>query len=187
MEQGQGKKKTEKVRSPGAFRRIWGDFALWTRTFVVCVVDGRKDFPYVTRRLFQVPVDFCAAFTPYYGAQKAGRFAALLTDYLFGMARFLEKLKCGGPVPGDMRRAWYRSAGALAEFLSELNPLWNRQAWQNSFYRHLTLTEKQAQARLRGKHEEEIAACNGLSALTGEMADRMTRGIALQFEKKNPK
>ena len=28
---------------------------------------------------------------------------------------------------------------------------------------------------------------HGLSALTGEMADRMTRGIALQFEKKNPK
>ncbi len=110
MEQGQGKKKTEKGRSPGAFRRIWGDFALWTRTFVVCVVDGRKDFPYVTRRLFQVPVDFCAAFTPYYGARKAGRFAALLTDYLFGMARFLEKLKCGGPCRTDSRAGARRHA-----------------------------------------------------------------------------
>ncbi len=163
-------------------RRLWMEHVLWTRSFIVSAVFGLPDLNMVTNRLLRNPADFADVLRPFYGEIKAARFKNLLTEHLQIAGDLVVAAKAGDSAKADVkRREWYANADDIACFLSEINPYWNKKAWQTLLYDHLKMTEDEAGQMLKGQYDASIAQFDAIQEEALEMADYMAEGIFRQF------
>ena len=163
-------------------RRLWMEHVLWTRFFIVSTVFGLPDLNMVTNRLLRNPADFADVLKPLYGELKAARFKNLLTEHLKIAGDLVSAAKAGDSAKAEiLRREWYANADDIAGFLNEINPYWNKKAWQTLLYDHLKMTEDEATQMLGGEYNKSIAQFDVIQEEALEMADYMSEGIFRQF------
>lgn len=170
------------------FRRLWTEQVLWTRLFLISAAADMEDLHAVTVRLFRNPADFGTELQKFYGREKAGNVARLMTDHLILLAQLAENRKREEEeAAGETRKKWFDCAGQLASYFAEINPYWNQRDWQSMLYSHLKATEEQAVRRLRHQYSADVALYDRIQSQALEMADAMSRGILRQFEKTDHK
>ena len=81
----------------------------------------------------------------------------------------------------ELDKKWHQNADEIAEFLSSINPYYNRQELQQMLYEHLALTTEEVKARLRGDYKTDIEAFDRVEKEALKMASYFTRGIWEQF------
>ncbi len=85
----------------------------------------------------------------------------------------------------DALARWYENSDEIADFLSVANPdNWPREALRAEMRHHLDLTLLEAQARLRGDWDADIAAYDTVHTHILGMADILSSGIIRQFPRK---
>ena len=77
----------------------------------------------------------------------------------------------------ELRKKWYSNADDIAEFLSGINPYWNKKKWRDMMYRHLDMTEKEAGLRLKKEYPKDIEIFETIEKEALEMGDYMAYGI----------
>ncbi|MGI5935595.1 MAG: acetylglutamate kinase [Oscillospiraceae bacterium] len=163
-------------------RRLWFEHVLWTRFFIVSTAFDLPDLQPVTERLLQNPEDFARELAPLYGRQTSSQFRQLLTDHLLIAAELVNAAKAGDTAKVESeRRRWYANAEDIADFLSAINPFWNKRTWRNLLFEHLRMTENEAVLTLSGQYRESIREYDSIQSQALQMADVMTRGIIRQF------
>ncbi len=163
-------------------RLLWSQHVYRTRLFIISTASELADLPYTTKWLLQNPGDFAAVLEPFYGKHRADKFELLLTEHLTNAAELVNAAKNKETAKADSaRKRWYKNADEIAEFLSNINPYWNRQKWTNMLYSHLKMTENEAIFRLSGKYPEDIDTFNSIEREAMEMADYMASGMSRQF------
>lgn len=163
-------------------RRLWMEHVMWTRSFIISTAANLGDLQFVTNRLLRNPADFAEMLRPLYGDDIAMKFKNLLTQHLMIAGDLVNAAKAGDTKTADeKRKKWYENADAIANFLSEINPYWNRNIWQTMFYDHLKMTENEAVQILTGQYDQSIAQYDAIQKEALEMADYMTSGIIKQF------
>ena len=77
---------------------------------------------------------------------------------------------------------WDANADSIAAFLSGANPRnWPLETLRQAMHHHLALTLEEAQARLRGDWNADVAAYDAIHTHILQLADVLTAGIAAQF------
>lgn len=170
------------VRLMNFLRQLWEQHVMWTRSYIISNAENIGDLDYVTRRLLENPADFAKLLQAFYGSTRANEFRNLLEQHLLIASQIVNAAKIGdsGKVETE-RAAWYANADQIADYLSQLNPFWNKEDWKNMLYSHLRLTEDEAIARLSKQYANDIALYDFIQGQALEMADDMARGLIKQF------
>lgn len=164
-------------------RQLWSQHVYWTRFFIISTVDDLADLASVTNRLLQNPRDFVRVLSVFYPPEITNHFQELLTQHLLIAADLVNSSKNNEKIKAEnTRKKWYANADDIAEFLSDINPYWNRQQWENMLYSHLEMTEKEVALRLDKKYEEDIDNFDNIESQAMAMADYMAGGIIQQFQ-----
>ena len=163
-------------------RKLWEQHVMWTRSFIISSVDNLGDLDVVTKRLLRNPSDLAAVLKPYYGEAKATKFENLLEEHLLIAADLVSQAKAGNAAGADAaRQKWYANAAEIALFLSQINPYWNKQEWNQMLDAHLKMTEQEAVTRLQRQYQSNVALYDDIETQALTMADAMTNGIFKQF------
>ena len=166
------------------FRQLWEQHVMWTRSFIISTAANLGDLQLVTQRLLRNPGDFAVQLRKYYGYEKANKFKDLLEQHLLTAADLVNAAKAGDLMKvNESRRKWYQNADEIADFLSGINPYWNKQVWKNLLYSHLQMTENEATYRLNSQYASDIAEYDEIENEALRMADYMAEGIKKQFSK----
>ena len=165
------------------FRKLWTQHVMWTRSFIISTAANLGDLDFVTKRLLRNPSDFADVLKKYYGAEKAQKFASLLTEHLTIAARLVNAAKAGDmDTVKEERKKWYSNADEIANYLASINPYWSKNEWKLMLYDHLKLTENEAVERLTGQYEKDVALYDVIEEEALMMADYMAKGINKQFK-----
>lgn len=163
-------------------RKLWSQHVYWTRFFIISTAEELQDLKYVTDRSLENPGDFAKVLRMFYGDKKANEFKKLLTEHLQIAGELVNADKDKNTVKADgLRKKWYANADDIAEFLSVINPHWNRQKWHDMMYSHLNMTEKEAGFRFQKEYPKDIEMFESIEKEALEMGDYMASGIMRQF------
>lgn len=106
----------------------------------------------------------------------------MLTDHLLIASQLLNAVKAGNTEAADtQRKLWYANADSIAEFLSQINPYWDKNTWQSMMYDHLRMTEEEMGLVLTGKFADSINQYDMIQSQALKMADGMAFGMIKQF------
>jgi len=170
-----------KIKIINAFRKLWEQHGMWTRSFIVSTAHDLPDLELVTQRLLRNPDDFAKELQKYYGPKKAQTFRDLLREHLAIAAQLVNEVKQGEyDEAQETRKLWYENADQLAAFLSAIDPFSSRQLWQSLWYEHLKMVEDEAAFRLGGEYAQDIALYDDIETQALKMADLMASGIIKQ-------
>lgn len=163
-------------------RKLWADHVVWTRDYIVAAVDGDASAQNALNRLMKNQEDLGNAIAPYYGAAAATQLTQLLKDHISIAGEVVTAAKAKDDTRlKDADRRWHQNAEDIAAFLSGANPNWKRADLVHMLNEHLTLTTREATARLQGNWAEDTATFDKIFDQAMTMADAMSDGVIRQF------
>ena len=163
-------------------RLLWEQHTSWTGAAITSIVFELPNEDQVINRLLRNPRDFAAFLSNFYGEEIGNEFGELLTSHLVLAAELFKAIMAEDEEKAkEIRDEWYKNAEEISIFLSEINPFWSRQVWQEMFFEHLELVEALGVNLINGNYEEAIETQDLLELGGLEMADIMTEGILKQF------
>lgn len=163
-------------------RLLWLQHVYWTRMVIEGVAFDLPSLNVTTNRLLQNPKDFEEVLVTFYGQDIASRFAELLTTHLTTANELVIASKVGNvDAASDAEKRWYENADQIATFLSNINPNWSVDDWQEMLYNHLAMTKTEATDILTQNYEDSIDIFADIERGALEMADVMTQGMVQQF------
>jgi hypothetical protein len=166
-----------------AMRKLWEDHIQWTRNYIISVAADLPDTDLVAERLLQNQDDVGNAIRPIYGNEAGDQLTQLLRDHIMGAVDILTAAKAGDTAGMDAAvGAWRTNADDIATFLNSANPdNWPLEELKAQMQMHLDLTLEEAQARLGGDFEADIAAYDQVHEHILGLADILSDGIIAQF------
>lgn len=159
---------------------------MWTRFLIISTVSGLPDIPYVTDRLFEIPRDFSNVFRIYYGEEVAGNVEQLFRQQLNYTVKLLHNYITAKTTGNqweieNTKKAWYKNADKLADYLSKINPAWDNSKLKDLFRHQLQMTEDEIGKRTRGDYSADVYLYDFIEYYGLMMADIMADGIIKQF------
>jgi hypothetical protein len=166
-----------------AMHKLWEDHIQWTRNYIISVAADLPDADLVAERLLRNQDDIGNAVKPFYGDEAGDQLAQLLRDHIMGAVDILTAAKAGDTAGMDAAvEAWRVNADNIATFLNSANPdNWPLEDLKAEMQMHLDLTLEEAQARLGGDFEADIAAYDQVHEHILGLADLLSDGIIAQF------
>lgn len=177
-------KVTEKEKELNLYlRKLWGEHASWTKTYINSYLNGNKDIENVTRRLLKNQEQIGRSLGMWYGEKNGLKIADLLKNQLISFGDMLS-----GMVGKDKQKSmtsekrWHDNTDKLVDFLVEINPNWNRTELSQHLKKYNESVTAIAGNRLKRNHSEEIKAIdNANNVAMYDIADFMTNGIVKQY------
>ena len=172
----------EEVDLINTMRSLWEQHVAWTRMTIISMAADLPDVEFVSKRLLRNPSDMANVLKPFYGNKKAMQFKCLMEHHLTIAAQLITAAKAGNKkAAAKAKEMWYENADDIAAFLSSVNPYRIEDDFKNMLYEHLSLTEKEALARLAGNYPKDIALYDEIENQALAMADEFSAGIIKQF------
>jgi hypothetical protein len=167
-------------------RRLWSDHVVWTRQYIVAAVAADPSATTALNRLMRNQEDIGNAIRPFYGDAAGAKLTDLLKQHISIAGELVTAAKAGDQAKqNDADRRWHDNAAEIATFLSGANPQhWTRDALLGMLNSHLSLTTREAVARLQKNWADDQAMFDAIYSQAMEMADALSDGIVKQFPTK---
>jgi len=168
-----------------AMRRLWSDHVVWTRLYIVAATSDDPSATVALNRLMRNQEDIGNAVRPFYGDAAGAKLTSLLKQHISIAGELVAAAKAGDQAKQtDADKRWHDNAAEIATFLSGANPNWPRDAVLGMLNNHLSLTTKEAVARLQKNWADDQSTFDSIYSQAMEMADTLSSGIAKQFPNK---
>lgn len=177
-------KVTEKEKELNLYlRKLWGEHASWTNSYINSYLSGNRDINDVTRRLLKNQEQIGRSLGMWYGDKNGIKIGDLLKNQLisFGdmLSAMVEKNK-EKSISAEKR--WHDNTEKLVDFLVGINDKWNRTEMNQHFKKYNENITAIAGHRLKKNHNEEIKAFDAANNVAMyDIADFMTNGIVKQY------
>src|SRR6266852_5383937 len=163
-------------------RKLWADHVIWTRQYIVAVLGGTPDVNAAAGRLLNNQEHLGNAVVPYYGQAAGNGLTDLLKQHILIAVDLIAAAKAGQQDKfQEHDQRWTQNALDIAVFLAGANPNWPAKDVADLLNLHLSLTKKEAVARLTEKWEEDIAAFDDIFTEIMTVSDTLSEGIIKQF------
>jgi hypothetical protein len=174
---------TKAVALRTAMDKLWEDHITWTRMVIVDFAAGLPDLSTAEARLLRNQADIGNAIKPYYGRAAGNKLTSLLRTHILEAVPVLQAAKTGDKAKLTAALdAWYANANQIAAFLSKANPdNWQLPMMRAMMKQHLTLTTREAVARLQGNWKADVAAYDAVHVEILHMSAMLSDGIINQF------
>ncbi len=161
----------------------WVEHIVWTRQYVVAAAADQPDASFAAERLLKNQEDIGNAIKPFYGNQAGNELTSQLKDHITIAVDLLEAAKVANSTAlEETEEKWYTNADEIATFLSGANPNWTKEDMLNMLNEHLSLTKKEAVARLTRDYATDVTTFDALYKHAISMGDEFTVGIVKQFQ-----
>ena len=161
-------------------RYYWAEHINYTRNAIISIVAGLGDLTAITARLMKNQEDIGDLLRPYYSTEAVDRLVVLLKDHITGALDIVKAAKAGEDLV-PLQTAWQQKATLIAEFLNSVNSVnWPKMLVAPMWAEHMDLTVKQAQARLAGRWDEDIAAYDAEHKCIIDFAEVFSVGVVSQ-------
>jgi hypothetical protein len=165
-----------------AMRKLWTDHVVWTRQYIVSAVAGLPDANAAAGRLLKNQEDIGNAIVPVYGTPAGQKLTALLKEHIMIAVDLIAAAKAGNQTKfQEEDRKWSKNVAEIADFLSGANANWPKKDVLDLLNLHLSLTKKEAVARLEKKWDEDVQAFDDIFTEILTVADTLSAGIHRQF------
>lgn len=155
----------------------------WTRMFLISMVEDLSDLSAVNTRLLENPGDIANLYRQYYGDEVGNKINNLLTEHLEIAREIIVAVKNGNDTT-DLQKRWHENADTLAEYLSSINPYYNKITLEDMLSNHLDLLLKEITAHIKNEYPQEISIYDVLIEESSKMANYLADGIIKQFPDK---
>ena len=173
------------VSLKSGLRRLWADHVIWTRQYIVAAVADGPDAGAAAGRLLKNQEDIGNAIVPLYGKGAGEALTGLLKQHIMIAVDLIAAAKSGDTTRfGQEDQKWTANAAEIAGLLSGANPNWPKHDLVDILNLHLSLTKKEAVARLSGKWDEDVAAFDDIFTEINTVSDALADGILKQFPDK---
>ncbi|NLY70413.1 MAG: hypothetical protein GX076_01810, partial [Clostridiales bacterium] len=161
---------------------LWAQHAFWTKIAIKSIVMRLPDEEFVVNRLLKNPKDFAKLLSAYYNNKIVMEFESLLTEHLLLAAAMIKGIINGNTIEAEKSRIeWYKNADEIAKFLSQINPYWTRNEWQNAFYIHLEQIEELVDYLINQSYNAVVLITDEIERHALDMAEMMWEGLIKQF------
>lgn len=165
-----------------AMRKLWTDHVVWTRQYIVSAIAGLPDANAAAGRLLKNQDDIGNAIIPVYGSAAGQKLTGLLKEHIMIAVDLVAAAKAGNQTRfQEEDRKWSKNVAGIADFLSGANPHWPKKDVLDLLNLHLSLTKKEAVARLEAKWDEDVQAFDDIFTEILTVADTLSAGIHKQF------
>jgi hypothetical protein len=176
---------SQKVELRTTLRNLWGDDVTFTRNAIISIAASLPDVDSVSARLMKNQEDIANALKPYYGADTATKLTSLLKERVALAVAAFKTAKAGDKTKlAAAQKKSSDNAKAIADFLAEANPHWDKAKMQAMLQKHLDLTTAEATNRLAKNWDGDIKAYDAGHDQMLTFADAIADGIAKQFPSK---
>ena len=163
-------------------RKLWADHVIWTREYLVAAIAATQDVQAAAARLLKNQEHIGNAIIPYYGQAAGNGLSDLLRQHILIAVDLIAAAKAGQQEQFQAHdQRWTQNAQDIASFLAGANPNWPARDVADLLNLHLTLTKKEAVARLTEKWEDDIAAFDDIFTEIMTVSDTLAEGIIKQF------
>lgn len=163
-------------------RKLWADHVIWTREYLVAAIAATQDAQAAAGRLLKNQEQLGNAIVPHYGQAAGDALTDLLKQHILIAVDLVAAAKAGHQEKFQQHdRRWTQNAQDIATFLAGANPYWPVRDVADLLHLHLTLTKKEAVARLTEKWEEDIVAFDDIFTEIMTVSDTLSEGIIKQF------
>jgi hypothetical protein len=166
-------------------RRLWSDHVVWTRGYIVAAVANDASASAALNRLMKNQEDIGNAIRPFYGDAASAKLTDLLKQHMSVAGELVAAAKAGDQAKqSDADRRWHDNAAEIATFLAGANPNWKKEMLLGMLNTHLSLTTREAVARLQKNWTDDQSTFDQIYSQAMEMADALSDGIMKQFPTK---
>jgi hypothetical protein len=164
-------------------RVLWEDHIVWTRLAIISLTTGSPDTEATVGRLLKNQADIGNAVKPFYGKAAGNKLTAELRKHILIAADVVAAAKAGDQAKlADAQARWQQNADDIAGVLASVNPrFWKLGAMKAEMRKHLTLTTKEAVARIQGNWAADVAAYDTIHRHILHMSDVLADGLVKQF------
>lgn len=176
---------TAQITYAAQWRKVWTDHLMWSRARLVGIVDGSPDAQQAAWRLDKSANDMQSLLSPYYGADRAKRFADTLKTHDRLEAALLTTLKSGdtsGAVVAE--RKWYANGYSVTAWLAKAEPGIDQTTSAAVFKDELAATKQEVVDRLAKRYGADIVDFDRAERQTLLLADAISVAVVKRFPNK---
>lgn len=157
-------------------RKLWSDHIIYTRQFIISYIANLPDLMVVKQRLLFNQEEIGNLFKQYYDDTSSRIITDFLKEHIIIFSDFISVIR--NPELSTSRKVyWYMNAIKIAEFLSHINPKYNKIVLRDMLFDHLDFTEREALARIRNDYTLDIIMFDSVFEEIIMMADTLSEGI----------
>lgn len=160
------------------FVSLWGEIAIWMRSYIAAVAAGYANIDALSNRLYRIPVDFHDRLRLVFGRQPAEAFLNLISMHIILTETIINALRRGDEQAVNTNTvALYKNADEIASLLRQINPFWSEVQWRNLLYTFISMNLQEAIALMSGDYERDIDIYDRLISHTELIGEYMADGI----------
>lgn len=163
-------------------RKLWTDHAIFTRQFIVDLLDNLPSIDCTVDRLIKNQEQTGNCFRDFFGDIAADNIVSLLKEHITIAADLLKAIKSENTSDATiLEDQWTTNAENISSFLGTINQYYSIDELSDIFKTHLILTKYQFIARMDGDYNADILYFDmGLNHLL-RISDCLTYGIVECF------
>ena len=170
----------DRLEISNTFRKLWIQYFIWTKSYIISILENSSDQDAIKKRLLQNPNNFADELKIFYEEEEVERIEKLLEEHILLIVDYLNHLKSGdNEAREEIRKKAYHNASEIAGSFSGINPHWNKKEWTVMLFDYLGMIESLIDNRLNKRYDLDIS--DRLEKHAYDMSDYMTEGILRQF------
>ena len=162
--------------------RLWTDYAVWSRQYMIAAVDERPELTESAARWLRTADDLGAAFGEFYARAPARRIAKLLKQHVTVAIDLIEAARLGDKLRFmDIDDVWANNGHDFVDELCVRNNSWDREELRALWDLMRELTTINTVARLELNFDKDVETFDELLTIALRFADLMVDGLVRQF------
>ncbi len=163
-------------------RMLWRDLATWLRSYKVSLYGGVGNTDELSRRLFQLPVEYGSILGVFFGSQTTEQLIFLLTQYIAILqSLFIAQYNNDVAAVNAFTQQVYENVNRTAALLASINPYWSQGDWNTLLSAFTGMQIEEATTFLTKDHTRNIGIFDRILSLTNIIGDIFSGGLTNFF------
>jgi hypothetical protein len=159
---------------------LWTERLVWVRQLILSIMLSLRDLNFVAQRVQRNDAELGQILGSIYGPEAGQQFGDLLGEYIRILSEIAATIKAGNDTDLLMQR-WAGSAEEIAEFLSQLNPYWEKSVVASLINDEMKLEFNFASELKKEQYEQGISDFDTAYDRALQAAQLMVYGVKMQL------
>ena len=165
-------------------RIIWRDIATWIRSYLVSVYQDSdpKLKQTIIDKLYNVPTEYVTVLRLFFGDIIAEEYSRLLTNYITLLISLIDAQKNGNAeAVAEYTKQLYQNVDQSADFLTQINPFWQKEILKSLFYNFTNMTIEEANTFSSQDYSRNVNLFERILNYSTVIGDYLAKGLLNYF------
>lgn len=158
---------------------LWTERLIWVRQFIISIMLGLRDLSFVAQRTLRNSTEFGQIISNFFGFEAGQRFENLLVQWVLILSELASTVKTGGQTDLILEK-WRALADEIADFLSGLNPYWDKTSVSSILYDQMKLEEEFIRLLRNERYAEAVAQFDAAHDNALRASQLMFEGVSMR-------